>query len=293
MSRGILVDRACGPIDAAAGTAAPQTNTRFGRRGLVGAGLAGVAMAGALAMTAPSASAGVQAVNPLAASVIQVENVARTVGAPFVAPVAGSAPMVASPIAALPGADFGRHTVATPQQIGTSTAVGAGIGAVVGFGVGLLAGPVLAPVVAPATAVVCGALLAAPGVGPGLSAACGLAIPLTVATGGALVLVGAPLVGAAVGAGIGAAIGAGIGSTYASQQVPLAAPLPETPVAAPAVETPVWTPPVIPAPVIPEPVMAAAQPTIDNIARAVDRAVETSPELGRANDLIRSVLPGM
>ena len=278
MGRGIngLDMSAGGSAIASSGTAAGRT--WMGRA--VGAGLAGIAITGALAVATPSASAGVTATRAVTETVISATSSVDQVSSNLVRTVV----IPASPVeltAAAPGRTVvaylpGRHEVASPEAIGTSTAVGAGVGAVVGFGIGFLA----APLVGTIGAAVAGAGSAGACAGATAGLTCGIVIPLVVAISWPVAVIASPLVGMGIGAAIGAGIGAAVGTTYASAEVSAPKVPQATRVQAPA------------AVVAPKPVAEIAKdPTVQNIVTAVDRAIATNPQLGPVGDLARSFLP--
>ncbi|WP_267615408.1 hypothetical protein [Gordonia bronchialis] len=265
----------------AGGSAIASSGTAAGRTWMgraVGAGLAGIAITGALAVATPSASAGVTATRAVTETVISATSSVDQVSSKLVRTVV----IPASPVdltAAAPGRTVvaylpGRHEVASPEAIGTSTAVGAGVGAVVGFGIGFLA----APLVGTIGAAVAGAVSAAVCAGATAGLTCGIVIPLVVAISWPVAVIASPLVGMGIGAAIGARIGAAVGTTSAEVSAPK---VPQaTRVQAPA------------AVVTPKPVAEIAKdPTVQNIVTAVDRAIATNPQLGPVGDLARSFLP--
>ncbi|MDL9936892.1 hypothetical protein QSJ18_09085 [Gordonia sp. ABSL1-1] len=236
-----------------------------------GAGLAGVAMVGVLGAVAPAASAGAQAAAPAAHHVVAqaVPQVA--------APIAGVSLVPRESVASVRNLP-GRHEVASPEAIGTSTAVGAGIGAVVGFGVGYLAAPLVGTIGSAVAGAASVALCTgATAVLPPAGVACTVVVPLAVAIAWPVSAIASPLIGAGIGAAIGAGVGAAVGSTYAADAVPapkaaaadIAAPKPAGDLAEDIVE----------------------DPTVGNIITAADRALALHPELGPAGDIARQFLP--
>lgn len=286
MSRGIFAGGVSGTSGSARIATTSSTSARTAVRRVAGAAVAGVAMAGAVALATPMASAGDLAVH--AAEVAGTAVRAVPVGTAQVAlPVAAS---VVPHVGDLTVPEFGRHEVSTPQVIGESALVGAGVGAVAGFGLGVLFAPAVGLIVTGATPIVgpiiCVGLTMIPTAGPFLGAGCGVATAILTAVGGPIATVATPFVGAAIGAAIGAGVGAGIGASYASAPAQVqVADKGTTPIESGPVERAVA--PIVAA----QPVLKRAQPTIDNVTLAADRALDTVPQLAPIAGLVNSLVP--
>ncbi|MGV9860565.1 hypothetical protein ACWDTD_18205 [Gordonia sp. NPDC003425] len=260
----------------------------------VTAALMGAAAATSFALVAPSATAA--GVAPALAPLAAVTEFAPKVAAP----VSLADNIVTIPSAGPPIGEFGRHDVATSQQIGTSTAVGAGVGAVIGFGIGVAAAPfagAIAVAVVPAIGtVVCSLGSAAATVVPvigtiGTLVPCAAVAALATTIAFPVTAIATPLVGAAIGAAIGAGVGAGVGSTYADATVPApvqtSAPLPTLP--APVADLTQK----VAAPVQQAVTPLENDPTVRNIRMGVDRAVATNPQLSQIAATAHSLLPSL
>lgn len=274
------------------------TNRRWTQRA-TSTGLAGVAIAAAVAAAVPAAtSAG--AVAPSSASAAPTQAMRAEVlptevlrsgvlqtGEQIVWRVSPAAalPMPALPAGAL-DAIPGRHQVASPEVVGQSAGAGAIIGGVVGGVIGFIVGAATAPIIGTVattlilagTAAVCATATA--GVG------CTVLLPLAAVIAAPLTTLGAPIIGAVVGAGIGAVIGGGvgaaIGASYASAPVP-------APKQAAATKRVAATNQGF---VAPKAVTDLAQdPTVKNIVNAVDRAAQTRPELAPVRNFAAQFLP--